>query len=93
MAARRDPIRKAPLTVKLPVELLSELKDFAAREVGRPLYVPSLSALVEQAVRRELERLNLILAGGLPQERFADGSRGESGKSRASHPKLNASRT
>jgi hypothetical protein len=65
----RKPARKVALTVKLPADFCAEVRAFAAREVGRPLYVASISALVEQALRRELERLNLVLTGALPMDR------------------------
>lgn len=65
----RKPARKVALTIKLPADFCAEVRAFAAREVGRPLYVASISALVEQALRRELERLQLVLAGALPLDR------------------------
>lgn len=71
MPGPRKPSRRIALTVKLPADLCAEVRAFARREVGRPLYIPSMSALVEQALRRELQRLGLVLSGALPLDRAA----------------------
>ena len=58
------------LTVKLDPELAAEIRRFCERECGRPLYL-GLSTFAAQAFKREMERLNLVIAGALPLDRAA----------------------
>lgn len=76
MPSPRKP-RRRPITIKLPADLVDEVRAFAKAEVGRPLYVASLSAFFEQAVRRELQRLRLVLSGALPIDRASGADAGE----------------
>lgn len=71
MPAPRKHPRKKALTVKLPADLCDEVRAVAAREIGRPLFIPSLSALVEQAIRRELARIDAALSSGQQLDRIS----------------------
>lgn len=78
----KKPKSKVALTVKLDEAFAAELKAWVARERGRPLYLPSLSAFAEQAFRREMQRLDLVVAGALPHDRAAGTEPGEDGPPR-----------
>jgi hypothetical protein len=87
MPSPKKPKKTVPVTVKLPATFAAELRAWVARERGRPLYLASLSAFAEQAFRREMQRLDLVVAGALPLDRTAGGEPGEEGPSRRSTPR------
>jgi alpha-galactosidase/6-phospho-beta-glucosidase family protein len=57
--------------VKLPADFAVELREWVKRERGRPLFIASLSDFAAQALRREMQRLDLVVAGALPMDRAA----------------------
>lgn len=67
---------KSAVTVKLDPAFAAELRNWVQRERGRPLFIESLSAFAEQAFRREMERLNLVVSGALPLDRAAGATGG-----------------
>lgn len=58
------------ITVKLSSDLVDSMREFVRNERGRPLFL-TVNKLVEQAVQREIERLNLVLSGALPLDRVS----------------------
>lgn len=50
--------RKRPVTVTLPEDLIVELRNAAIHFAGPPLRL-TLATIIEQAVRRELDRLRV----------------------------------
>jgi hypothetical protein len=91
MPSPKKPKRKSAVTVKLDPAFAAELRAWVQRERGRPLFVASLSAFAAQAFRREMERLNLIVAGALPLDRTTGGNDGDAdGPLRSSSRPLNA---
>jgi hypothetical protein len=69
---------KSAVTVKLDPAFAAELRTWVQRERGRPLFIESLSAFAEQAFRREMQRLNLVVSGALPPDRTTGGTDDES---------------
>lgn len=58
------------ITVRIDAALVLEARAFVHDYSGKPLYL-TLNGLVEQALRREIDRLGLVLAGALPLDRAA----------------------
>ncbi len=63
---------KVALTVRIDAQVAARLRGFVADYCGKPLRA-SLGGLVAQAVTREMDRLELVLAGALPADRVMGG--------------------
>lgn len=66
---------KVPITARIDADVAARLRAFVRDYCGKPLHV-SLGGLIQQSVAREMDRLELILAGALPLDR-AVGAGGE----------------
>lgn len=71
----KDPSKQA-ITVRLDAALVERLRTFCRDQAGKPLYA-TVNGIVAQAVTRELERLDLVLAGALPDDRRGGQEGGE----------------
>ena len=63
MARAQNP--KVPLTFRVSPEAAIKIRAFLADHCGKPLYIKP-GSFVEAALLREMERIELILAGALP---------------------------
>jgi hypothetical protein len=69
LAMPRQP-PKVALTVRIDARVAKRLRGFVRDYCGKPLHV-TLGGLVAQSVSREMDRLELALAGALPLDRAA----------------------
>lgn len=53
-----------PLTVRIDAAVAEQARTFARDQAGKPLYL-TLNALVEQALRNEIQRLEQLVASGM----------------------------
>lgn len=67
---------KVPVTARIDADVAARLRAFVHDYCGKPLHV-SLGGLVQQAVSREMDRLELVLSGALPLERASGTDAGE----------------
>lgn len=85
MPSPRKSHRTTALTIKVSPEFAREVRAWVKREAGRPLFVASLSAFAEAAIRREMQRLDLIVSGALPRDRLDGGQHDDPPGSDHSH--------
>ncbi len=71
MPSPKRPRPTKAVTVKIDADLADEVRAFVRREVGRPLYIASLSEFAAHSFKREMERLSLVVSGALPLDRAA----------------------
>lgn len=62
---------RVPITVRVDAALAERMRKFVYNNCGAPLHCRSLGTLVAQSVTREMDRLELVLAGALPLDRAA----------------------
>lgn len=68
MPANKKPENRKTITVRIDGALVERARVFARNEAGKPLFL-TMNKLIEQALNREIDRLELVLSGALPLDR------------------------
>ena len=68
MPGNKKPENRKTITVRIDGALVERARTFSRNEAGKPLFL-TMNKLIEQALKREIDRLELVLSSALPLER------------------------